>query len=137
MKKFGKVSKLFVTGIASLAVICSVNAAVVATAYTFTSLGSGYNAWLSNKFTSTYDKLYSKFKSTANVNTTMTFEPFTAKVLGTSAGRVTLSNFTANVYKIGRHTSAVTGKSYYIKVTNTGNTVSGNYNIISSDVVQS
>lgn len=137
MKKLGKVSNLLVVGVASIAGLCAVCAEVSATAYTFTSLGSGYSEWLSDKFTATYDKLYSKFKSTATVNTTLTMEPRTMKVLGSSAGKVSMSNFTAGVYKIGRHTDSVTGKSYWIKVENNGAIVSENYNIITSDVVQS
>ena len=137
MKKLSKATKLLVIGVICVVSLSTVSAAVSATVYTFDRLGDGYNEWLSDKFTATYDKLYSKFKSTDKVNTALTIEPKTGKIIGSSAGKVTLSNFAAGVYQIGRHTQSVTGKSYWIKVKNDGATVSGNYNIITSDVVQS
>ena len=137
MKKLSKATKLLVIGVICVVSLSTVSAAVSATVYTFDRLGDGYNKWLSDKFTATYDKLYSKFKSTDDVNTTLTIEPKTGKIFGSSAGEAVFTKLIAGVYQTKQHTASATGKSYWIKLKNDGATVSGNYNIITSDVVQS
>lgn len=137
MKKAKKIfMMLMISGFVFLGTMF-VFAATSARGYTFTSLGSGYNQWLSDSFTNSNGMLFSKFKSTKTVSTTLTIEPFTSKYGGQSAGRIIITNPSSSSYAIRQHIYASQGQAYWIKVKNSGNTVSGNYNIISSDVYQS
>lgn len=134
-----KSKRLFLMLMISMSIficITFVSAGTSAQGYTFNSLGSGYNQWLSNSFTNSNGMLFSKFRATQTVSTSLTIEPFTSKYGGQSAGKVVITNPSSSSYAIRQHIYASLGQSYWIKVKNSGNTVSGNYNIISSDVYQ-